>query len=253
MRAEVGMRQTFRCPSPRDVIGADREQPGVFALRAGIRLQGNGVIAGDLRTAMLPVAPRCACSLPPARGAKGCRAPNSGQSPGSSRSSHSASSCRSRAESSHGRAPDRGPTAAHVTHHLDLGAIFVETPDGSCTRSGAVAPRRERHLRASLAVWPSMPMRATPASTAPLLRGLVQRNGDRYRPPSAKVEALGRPTTRSPPPRTCPTVRRVKERFRRHHQSAPPSARRQSDGHEMHPLAMAAGPVDRETRRTSSR
>ena len=41
--AEVGIRQTLRCASPRDcVIVADREQAGVFALRAGVRLQRDG-------------------------------------------------------------------------------------------------------------------------------------------------------------------------------------------------------------------
>jgi hypothetical protein len=38
-----------RWPSPRAaMIGADREQAGVFALRAGVRLQRNRVVAGDL-------------------------------------------------------------------------------------------------------------------------------------------------------------------------------------------------------------
>ena len=47
--AEEGIRQTLRCGSPRAaMIGADREQPGIFALRAGIRLQRDRVIAGDV-------------------------------------------------------------------------------------------------------------------------------------------------------------------------------------------------------------
>ena len=37
----------------RGVIGADREQPGIFALRAGIRLQRDRVIAGDVAQPLL--------------------------------------------------------------------------------------------------------------------------------------------------------------------------------------------------------
>ena len=37
----------------RGMIGADREQPGIFALRAGIRLQRDRVIAGDVAQPLL--------------------------------------------------------------------------------------------------------------------------------------------------------------------------------------------------------
>ena len=44
-----GMRQTMRSSSPRDaVVPADREQPGELALAAGVRLQRDRVVAGDL-------------------------------------------------------------------------------------------------------------------------------------------------------------------------------------------------------------
>ena len=47
--AECGIRQTFRCPSPALlVILADHQQPGELALRAGIRLKGDGGKSGDL-------------------------------------------------------------------------------------------------------------------------------------------------------------------------------------------------------------
>ena len=42
-QADVAMRLAAR-----GVIAADREQPGIFALRAGIRLQRDRVIAGDV-------------------------------------------------------------------------------------------------------------------------------------------------------------------------------------------------------------
>ena len=47
--AEEGIRQTLRWASPRErVIAADGEQPGIFALAAGVGLQRDGVEAGDL-------------------------------------------------------------------------------------------------------------------------------------------------------------------------------------------------------------
>ena len=47
--AEVGMRQMLRCGSGRCVamVGADGEEAGVFALGAGVGLEGDGVEAGD--------------------------------------------------------------------------------------------------------------------------------------------------------------------------------------------------------------
>ena len=48
--AEEGIRQTLRWPSPRAiVVGADDQQAGVLALRAGVGLQRDGGEAGDLR------------------------------------------------------------------------------------------------------------------------------------------------------------------------------------------------------------
>jgi hypothetical protein len=47
--AELGIRQTSRWPSPRRLVGADDQQPGVLALGAGVGLQRDGGEAGDLR------------------------------------------------------------------------------------------------------------------------------------------------------------------------------------------------------------
>ena len=47
--ADSGIRQTVRSGSlPRPVIVPDRQQPGQLALRAGVRLQRDRVVAGDL-------------------------------------------------------------------------------------------------------------------------------------------------------------------------------------------------------------
>ena len=47
--AEDGIRQTSRAASPlAPVVGADRQQPGELALRAGVGLDRDPVVAGDL-------------------------------------------------------------------------------------------------------------------------------------------------------------------------------------------------------------
>mgnify|MGYP003693927787 CR=1 FL=1 len=59
----------------RGVIGADREQPGIFALRAGIRLQRDRVIAGDVAQPFFqPREQRVIAAWPARAGANGCRA-----------------------------------------------------------------------------------------------------------------------------------------------------------------------------------
>ena len=73
-QADLSMRLAAR-----GVIGADRQQPGIFALRAGIGLQRDRVIAGDVAEPFFqPLEQRviaAACS----RGANGCSLANSGQ------------------------------------------------------------------------------------------------------------------------------------------------------------------------------
>ena len=99
----------------RGMIGADREQPGIFALRAGIRLQRDRVIAGDVAQPFFqPLEQRVIARglLGAARTDAGCRTP--ARSAGSFPWSRSASWCRSRAGSSRGRARGRGPLSLRM-------------------------------------------------------------------------------------------------------------------------------------------
>ena len=84
--AEEGMRQTSRSRlAPDVVVGADGQQAGQLALAAGVGLQRDGVVAGDVGPA--PASRRVdqlgdtrqACSA----GANGCMSANSGQVTGS--------------------------------------------------------------------------------------------------------------------------------------------------------------------------
>ncbi len=64
----------------RGVIGADGQQPGIFALRAGVRLQRDRVIAGDVAQPLFKPLRTARDSPPPARAARTDAAlPNSGQ------------------------------------------------------------------------------------------------------------------------------------------------------------------------------
>ena len=63
----------------RGVIGADRQQAGIFALRAGIRLQRNRVIAGDVAQPLFEPREQRVIALACSAGANGCRLPNSAQ------------------------------------------------------------------------------------------------------------------------------------------------------------------------------
>ena len=55
--AEDGIRQTSRASSPlAAVVAADRQQPGELALRAGVRLDRDPVVAGDLGQPALELA-----------------------------------------------------------------------------------------------------------------------------------------------------------------------------------------------------
>ena len=80
-----GIRQTSRrCVAVGPVVGADRQQPGELALRAGVGLQRHRVVAGDLGQPA-PRAGRSARGSPAAcsTGANGCMPANSGQVIGS--------------------------------------------------------------------------------------------------------------------------------------------------------------------------
>ncbi|MDZ7652644.1 MAG: hypothetical protein U5L03_08925 [Burkholderiaceae bacterium] len=74
--ADCGIRQTLRLRlSARAVVGADREQAGVLALRAGVGLQAHGVVPGDLASQLLRAREHLAVALRPASaGAKGVHA-----------------------------------------------------------------------------------------------------------------------------------------------------------------------------------
>ena len=64
----------------RFVIGADDEQAGVFALRAGVGLERNAGEAGDFREPVFEMLERCSGSRAVwSVGANGCSLPNSGQ------------------------------------------------------------------------------------------------------------------------------------------------------------------------------
>ena len=78
--AETGIRQTFAARvAARVVPGADRQQPGVLALRAGVRLQRDGGEAGDLREPALELREQLVVARAPGpSGANGCSRPNSG-------------------------------------------------------------------------------------------------------------------------------------------------------------------------------
>ena len=112
----------------RGVVAADRQQPGIFALGAGIGLQRDRVVAGDLAQPLVQVARTARDSPAPARrGANGCSAPNSGQVSGIISAvalsfmvqEPSGIIARSSARS-------RSAELAHVAQHLGLGAVRVE-------------------------------------------------------------------------------------------------------------------------------
>ena len=85
--ADSGIRQMSRCVvAARAVVGADREQAGVLALRAGVGLQADGVVAGALDQHRLEFVDQLLVAAAPARPARAdgcCRTPAT--SPGSSR------------------------------------------------------------------------------------------------------------------------------------------------------------------------
>jgi hypothetical protein len=82
--ADDGIRQTSRCVSPGgSVVGADRQQAGELALAAGVGLQRDRVVAGDLdsqRSSSGSARPVAGGLLD---GANGCSPANSGQVIGS--------------------------------------------------------------------------------------------------------------------------------------------------------------------------
>ena len=146
-QADLAMRLAAR-----GVIAADRQQAGIFALRAGIRLQRDRVIAGDVAQPLLRAARTARDSPWPARrGANGCRLPNSGQVSGIISAvalsfmvqEPSGIIARSSARS-------RSRELAHVAQQLGLGAVGVEHRMGQ-ERAWRVSVRpaapRARRLR----------------------------------------------------------------------------------------------------------
>ena len=83
--AEDGIRQTVRCSSPlARWYAADGQQAGQLALRAGVGLQGDLVVAGDLGEPLLQLADEREVALRLlGRARRGAAAPNSGQVTGS--------------------------------------------------------------------------------------------------------------------------------------------------------------------------
>ena len=79
--ADVGMRQVVAVRvAARAMLGADHEQPGILALRAGVRLQRHRGEPGDLGQLVLELLEHAGRSPPPGRaGANGCSRLNSGQ------------------------------------------------------------------------------------------------------------------------------------------------------------------------------
>ena len=117
------------------MIGADGQEPGILALRPRVRLHREGVIAGDGAELAAEVADhlRIALGLVGRRERMDVGELRPATAP-SSRPSRSASSCRTRAGSSPGRARDRGRRA---------GACSGSSPPrrGSCGRSDASGTR----------------------------------------------------------------------------------------------------------------
>ncbi len=156
----------------RAVIAADRQQAGIFALRAGIRLQRDRVVAGDLDQPVLQLVDHRVIAgglRRPARTDGSCRTP--ARSPGSSRRSRSASWCRSRAGSSRGRArgPGRRAGACSAASRSRSGACG--RPDGSgsrwCGRAPPAARRAPRaRRRHRLSVPPNVRQTASTVAAA---------------------------------------------------------------------------------------
>ena len=61
------------------MVAADRQQPGELALAAGVRLQRDGVVAGDLGEPALELPDELEVALDVGAGANGWMSANSGQ------------------------------------------------------------------------------------------------------------------------------------------------------------------------------
>ena len=129
----------------RAVVAADREQPGELALGAGVRLQRHRVVAGDRDQPPLEVVdqPQVAVGLVERRERVDGRELRPGDRP-PSRWSRSASSCRSRAGSSSGRAPRPGPTACAGSGASASRSGAARTPGGSGSPSSGAGRRGAR-------------------------------------------------------------------------------------------------------------
>ena len=146
-QADVAMRLAAR-----GVIAADRQQPGIFALRAGIRLQRDRVIAGDVAQPLLE--PREQRVI--ARGLLARRErmqvaefrPGQRDHLGGGVELHGAG-----AERDHGAVEREVAVAraAHVAQHLGLGAVRVEHRMGE-EGAGALQLCRQRLARAGFDV-----------------------------------------------------------------------------------------------------
>ncbi len=197
--ADSGIRQTLRPRvAARRVPGADRQQPGVFALRAGVRLQADAGIAGRLAQPRLELAAQqvVAGALLRRRERMDVRELRPGDR------DHLAGRVqlhRARAERDH-RAVERQVLvgeAAQVAQHLGLGAMAVE---GRVREEGAAAAQagRDQRLDAFLAARPEVGGRlAEGAEHRPdrldvgAGRGLVEADADAGRRGAAQVHAGG--------------------------------------------------------------
>ena len=123
--------------APAGMVLANDEQPGVFALRTGVRLQRNGGKPGDFRQPTLRVAGTTSDNPASARsGANGCSLPNSGHVTGI-HLGRRVQLHRAGAQRNH-RGRERQIARfepLHVAQHLGLGVVRLKT---GCVRYAVV-------------------------------------------------------------------------------------------------------------------
>ena len=178
----------------RGVIAADRQQPGIFALRAGIRLQRDRVIAGDVAQPLFQPREQRVIARGLLARRERMQAPNSGQVSGIISvvalsfmvQEPSGIMARSSARS-------RSREFAHVAQQLGLGAMGVEhrmgEEGGARASARPAAPRarrpRPRHRRACRRRR-ATPPRRSPASWSRPARCRACRS------PMPQIDLLGR-------------------------------------------------------------
>ncbi len=154
--AETGIRQTSRSCSPRvAMVRPDHHQPGILALRTGVRLERAGGEAGDLASHVSSVRKSAVIALGLIAGANGWRAPTSGQVT----RHHLARGVqlhRAGAERDHRRRERQVARLQplDVAEHLVLGVVAVEDRVGQEVRGPGVRRRDVRHGHAGRSQLP---------------------------------------------------------------------------------------------------